>query len=794
MLLSYLKTTLRNVLKNKQFSLINILGLAISMSVGLLIISLLADLNAYDDFHQKSNRIYRVITKQEFNNGRNWVELASTSLKAGKRIQELDGLENLTILHRNFGGEVEFDGQLSALYGFWATESFFQTFSFPLIQGDPKTALRNPNSLVLTENTAKRIFGELDPMGKTLNLKGSTYVITGILESIPQLSHLRFEALASYRTLENLEENEDGGFLDWSNIYSNYIYLVLPNEIEKGELQERLNAISQEENVALKDQEISLDLQPLEKIVLGKSLRNPVGPNLPIGILLVLGILVLIVILSACFNYTNLSIAGSIKRFEEVGIRKVFGAGRKDIFRQFIFESIIIALLALVLSLVIFGYLRPHFLALHPEIANTFKLQVSAGTILYFLGFAILVGGISGIIPALFFLLLDPIKTLQNVSAIKIMKRVTVRKALIVIQFVFTTIFISITLLGYNQYKFFLAFDLGFETENILNIRVSGKNAEHLKNELTTLKDVKSISSSAILMSLGNKMGCHLKYENPNDSLEVYFNWVDENYLTVFNHQLLAGQNFREISTTEGTGVIINEQVLDYFFPNISNPNAAIGEIMRIENQPVYIEGVVKDFHHEGPEKQIKPFIFRYGKSGQYLNLALNSPNLPKTMKQIEAKWKRIDPYHPLNAQFYDERIEQSYQMFTIAIRIVGVLAFLSIVVASLGLFGMVVSTMNTRMKEISIRKVFGATSNYLVFLLSREFLILLLFAVIIALPISYLLFNKLILIAFANHAPFNPWPLLLVLFILANIALLTIGIQAGRTVGKNPAEVLRDA
>ena len=795
MLKSYLITAIRSIRNNGLFSLINIVGLAVSMSVGLMIIAFISDLNSYDNFHENSERIYRVITTQKFSD-RPSIDLASTSVKAGLRASEVAGLEGMTILRRGFGGEVKFGANFFELSGLWADKQFFEIFSFPLLRGNPATALVAPNSLVLTEEIAVKLFGNADPIGKSLDFDGVPYTVTGVMEDIPELSHLQFEVLASFSTVEALKPEEDYGFLHWRSIYSNYVYIQLPKSMPTANMQAHLDRISAEENAQIQEEELYLFLQPLEKIALSKSLRNPVGPTMMVGIMIALVVLVAIIIFSACFNYTNLSIAGSFKRFKEVGMRKIFGAGRKDFFMQFIVEAITISLIALFCAIFIFLVLRPRILSLAPEVSKLFTLELRPSVILSFVLLAIAVGLIAGFLPTLFFLRLTPLQTLGNVSSMKLSRRVSLRKFLIVIQFVFSVLFITITIFGFKQYRYFVSFDLGFRTENILNIRLQDNNPDVLKKRLLELPEVTNISKSVIISSLGSKMAVSMRYQEPNDSIDAYFNWIDEHYIPLHDHQLLAGINFSKANATTDSeeGVIVNEQVLQTLRLGSGNPTEAIDKLVLVDGAEARIIGVVKDFHHGTVGDRIEPYIFRYSDVPAYLNVGVKSDDIAATMTKINNVWKEVDNVHPLDAEFYDDQIEYVYSQFSMMIRILGFLAFLSIVIASMGLFGLVVFTMRTRMKEISIRKVFGASRGYLIFLLSREFLILLFIAALIALPAAYFFFDGVILSLFAYHAPIGFLELFLAIFLLALIALIVIGLQTNKTALQNPAEVLRNA
>jgi ABC-type antimicrobial peptide transport system permease subunit len=355
--------------------------------------------------------------------------------------------------------------------------------------------------------------------------------------------------------------------------------------------------------------------------------------------------------------------------------------------------------------------------------------------------------------------------------------------------------FIAATIIGYKHYKQVLAVDLGFDTENVLNIRMFGNNADLLKKELAEMPEVKGISSSSMVTSLGGYWGTNLKYTNPQDCTFVNYNFIDEHYLPLHGHKLLAGRNFsNKKENAEESEVIVNEKILKRF--NIANqdPSKAVGEIVMVNRKKVQIIGVIKDFQYgKSLDNEIKEFIFRYSPKADYINVKVSSLDWPATLTKIETAWKKIDDVHPLEAKFYDEQIEASYRDFSSRIKVIGSLSFLAICIASIGLLGMVVFTTETRLKEISIRKVLGATEASLIYLLSRGFLLLLVISAFIALPVTHFFFAKYVLDEYANNAPIAWNELLIGVIAVMAIALMMIGSHTLKAARSNPAEVLKN-
>jgi putative ABC transport system permease protein len=792
---SYIKTSGRNIVRNRLFSTINIVGLAVSMSVGLLVIAFISDLVSYDDFHANKEKIFRVVTS-DVHKGQSPVNLASTSVRAGKQIKEtIPGIEALTIMRRDFRGEAMIGDAPIPVSGLWADQSFFQVFTFPLLQGDPATALKEPYSLVLTEKAAIKLFGDSKALGKSLKLDTSNYVVTGVMKDIPKLSHLRFEAIGSFATIELLRPQTDGDLYDWQSIYMDYVYVLTNDNTSPNVVQAGIDKLCKAENAAIENREIGLSLQPLKDISIGPKLHNQIGPVMLPLVVWILGGLAAVIILSACFNYTNLSVARALRRSREVGIRKVVGAKRFQVWSQFIVESIIIAVIALAFSFLLFWILKFQFVSLAPFIENLVTLDITAELIVYFVVLAVSVGLVAGFIPALFFSKINAVKVLKDVSSIQLFRRVNLRKGLIVVQYVFSLIFITTTIVGFKQYKSFLNFDLGFSTENILNISLNGVKSEQLAKHLSEIPEVTGISRSLIVTSLGSNYGGQVKHKASNDSTSVYMNLVDENYLPLHDHKLIAGRNFASrAENAQEDEVIVNEQLLKRFGLDKKGADRAIGEVITFDGKDLTIIGVVKDFHYETVEDPIEPMVIRYLHHGNYgyINVKITSKDLPATMTRIESAWKKLDNIHTMHAEFYDDQIETAYSQFLVMIKVIGFLGFLAICISSMGLFGMVVFTTETKIREISIRKVLGASEGGLVLLLSRGFFALLSLAILIALPATYFFFDKVILSNFVYHQPIG-WT---ELFIGAGGVLVFAGFiiafQTWNIARTNPANVLK--
>jgi putative ABC transport system permease protein len=794
---SYLKTARRSLVRNKLFSVINIVGLAVSMSVGLLMIAFVTDLRSYNAFHEKKDRIYRVTTLDENTTNGQRMRLASTSVKAAKAIKaSVAGIDHLTLMRNDFSGNAEVGEKKLPISGFWADESFFDVFTFPLLQGNPATALKEPYSVVLTEKTSLKLFGTVDALGKWVKFDTTNYLVTGVMRDIPKLSYLRFDALGSFHTVELRNPDAAGDFMSWGSIWMNYIFMALPEGGDPAAVQAGIDRICAAENALLKFRKIGLALQPLNDISISWNHSNEMGPTMHIVAVWVLVGLAVIVILSACFNYTNLSIARALRRSREVGIRKIVGARRLQVMMQFVTEAVVVALLALAFALLFFFFLRKQFIGLDSYIERQVSLELTWRMVLYFIVMAIVTGVVAGIFPAVLFSRLHAVKVLKDASSLRLFRRINVRKGLIVVQYVFSLVFITTTVIGYKQYQGFLAFDLGFKTDNILNIWMHGNKSDTFIHELESMPEVTDIAQSQLVTSLGSAMSAPGKYKDPHDSVNIWINFVDDRYLSMHEHTFVAGKNFvKKPPTGVDDEVIVTEQVLKRLDIGGKDPLKAIGEELVMDQKKFTIIGVLKDFHYETVEDEIGPVAFRYdpGRKYSYVNARINTEDWPAMLTRLEAAWEKVDKIHGLDAKFYDDQIEHAYGQFSMMIKVIGFLAVLAIFIASMGLFGMVVFTTETKLKEISIRKVLGASEGNLVVFLSRGFLLLLAIAAVIALPATYIFFDRVVLTRFAYHQPIGWIDLLTGLAGVLLVAGVMISSQILRVARTNPASTLKN-
>ncbi|MFT7196125.1 MAG: putative ABC transport system permease protein [Marinoscillum sp.] len=795
---NYFKTSIRSLRRHKLFSIINIISLAISMSVGILMIADINELMTFDTFHAKKDRIFRVISKHQVVTKEHVTDVASTSVFLGKKLMdEYEGIENITLLRRSFKGDLKSGEKVVEVTGLYSTEQFFDIFTFKLIAGNPSTALLEPHSMVLTEKVAIKLFKDKNPIGETIISNDENYTITGVVEDVPKNSHMQYEVLTSFATLDLAErKKENNYFYAWNSIWQNYVYITLPEGQSKDNLQAQLDFIAEVENTKTDNYLITLSLENILEINPGPNHSNELASVTPwTDIYQLLG-LTLIILLSACFNYTNLSIARSLRRAKEVGIRKVVGATKAQVFIQFVFEAILVAFISLFIAYGLFLVVRPAFIEL--ILNNSRELIFKLEWIPWLVLFAIGIGILAGTLPALVLSKLKANAIFRDATSAKLMKGLNLRKVLIVFQFSLSMAFIIGATITYRQYKFATNFDLGYNTENILNIDIKGNDTDLLMAEFAKIPEVKKISRSAMVLSSGSILSDEFKYKDPMDSADLYINYVDSAYLTLHNFQFLAGGTFPyNTGDKEAKYVIIDEKTQKRF--GMESPQAAIGETLHLkrreENHKLTIVGVLKNYQYSTIQSESEPTAFLQGEKETYrhINLIVKSDDLITLMGKLEMAWREVDEIHPFEAVFFDESIQEAYSDFQVMYKTFGFLAFLAVSIAAMGLLGMAVFTAETRIKEISVRKVLGANEGQLTLLLSKGFLTMLLVSAIIAIPASYALFEYVILEDYVNRIDIGALELLPGAVIIFAIGLITITWQTKKAANTNPAETLRN-
>ncbi len=792
MLRNYFIIATRHLAKNKFFTLINIFCLALGMSLSLLFITMVAFIYTYDDFHANKDQIYRIITQVHDKIENPEFATAPVDL-ISKLKEEVSGIERVIPVQSALRGNASYLNKELYTYGYFVDPEFLQTFSFPLIKGNAASALTRPNTIVISETLATKFFGSKEPMGEIIKIEPyGGYVVTGIMKDIPKNSHMHFEALASYETLTL----KAGAFFSdgdekWEKFESSYIYVLLPKTTKPATIENYLNSIAKDKFIHHKDFPTSFELQPLTDIIPGRELLNTIGPRWSYFGLFLIGLLTSIILIPACSNYITLSIAQSLNRMKEIGVRKVMGGSKKQIFFQFITETTIMMLLASVLSFFIFQIIRNEALSIM-ESESIMDLTPNFQTVIYYILFALFVGFAAGVIPALYFSKISPVVALKAKPPKTGKSSFPLQKIIIATQFVLSIGFIMGVVVIFQQYRYNVKYDLGFEQENILTIDIQNVAPQLVKSEYSKLSAVKGVSMSSHLLGTGDTYAAYFKKAEGSDSIGAYYVSIDENFIPNLKLTLLAGENFDSNAAKDKSNIIINEEFIKEL--NISEPFKAIGKsVLFSDGKEAIISGVIKNFHYTDLREPIGKFFFKHDPDQfEYANVQVTSRDAFKDLSGMEAIWKSIAGSDEFRAQFYSDQISDAYGDYVQIMKLWGFLGLLAITVACLGLLGTVVFTIKNRLKEVSIRKVLGASSQSLVILLSKDYIKLMAIASLIAIPATYLLLDKAMLSLQHYRIEIGFVEVLVSLLIVVVIGLTTILSQTLKAAQANPVDNLK--
>jgi len=800
---NYIKTTVRSLMRHKFFSAINVFGLAIGMSVCMTVIMLVADQLTYDRHNSKHDQIYRVTTHGVDQNGvinDNQPNAASPMTLRGELLENYTGITQVVRLMRGFGnGWLEFENQNVniPLAGFFADAEALTFFEYELQYGDAATALKEPYSVVLTRAAANKLFKDENPFGQTIKVgEIGIYTVTGVLKETKNKSHIVFEALASISSVNSLPNKNN--LTEWTNYWNGWTYILTDGSQSRESVQANLDKIYAQHIGSLTDPNayrMKFGLQPLMGITPGPLTNNPIGPSVPWFFIYFLGGLGLVILLTSCFNFTNLSIARSLTRAREIGIRKVTGAARWQVFTQFISESIFIAFIALMFGFAFLIALKPVILQLNFARMFHWDLESNMVVMVSFAVFALVVGILAGFFPAVVLSGFQPVKVLKGFGNMKLFSRMGLRKTLLVAQFTLSLFFILSAIVLYNQFNLFMGQSHGFNMAQNISIKLNNTSAQHLKNELAKHNNITHVTASSHLPSAGTSYGTTLKRNlSDTEGLQLDYFLVDEDYLSNMDIKLLAGRFFtagRDSINKEY--IVINEQAVSKF--NFGSVQDAIGQqlIQDRDSLARTVIGVVSGYNHRDLTRQISPMALLYDPTQFNVLQVSYLGSYDQAVASIEQAWTTVNPDLKIDYKTVDSEVKKFYEIiFGDVVSVLTVIASLAVLISCLGLFGMATYTMETRVKEISIRKILGSDNGSLILLLSKSFLVLLFISIVIAVPLAYLA-NNMWLQLIAYHTSFDFSVIIIGVLILIVFAVITIGSQTIRATFVNPVENLKE-
>ena len=803
MIANYLKIAVRNLLRHKVYSIINIAGLSVGMACTILILLWVQYELSFDRYHENADQIYRLGTYIDFGKWRG--KLAASNFPAGPYLESnfpevLKAVRFQRITDKLF---VQYkDKKFFEKDIFIADDSIFEVFTFPLISGDPESVLKTASDVVITENTAKKYFGNEDPIGKIIKLENKyPLTVTGVMKNVPLNSHFSVNILLSFKALIELDPNGyQKRMQNWTMGVDNYTYLLLQENYDFKKLEEKFPALIEKhagEILRSLGGKMSFFLQPLSSIHLHSKLRAEISENGDVAYVYAFTVIALFILLIACVNFMNLSTARSASRTKEVGIRKVLGAHRGKLIYQFLGESILICIISLIIALGLVELILPLFgsLAGSPLSLNFVSVY---WLFLGLLGLLFFVAILAGSYPALFFSAFQPLRVLTgrlNTSS----SDTRFRYILVVFQFTISIALIAGTGIIFNQIKYMKQKNLGFDKEQVVVFRVIDdsilKSFSSIKEELKSHTGITNVALSSHVPGQSPWFIVFIPEGFSSDQSQLMdLISIDSGFIPTMGIEIIAGRNFSsELASDDSQAILINETAVKQF--NWENP---IGKTIDLpipdtdKKVTKTVVGVVQDFHTESLHKMIRPlYIDNETKRFRYVSLKLKPLTISDTLAFLRKKWKQIDPAQTFDYFFLDQAFGRQYEADEKLSQILSYFTFLAIFIACLGLFGLASFTAEKRTKEIGIRKALGASVSEIILLLSKQFTKWVLVANIIAWPLAYFAMNQW-LQNFAYRINIG-----LGIFVLAGvlalvIALLTVGYQAIKAARANPVEALR--
>lgn len=811
MIKNYFKIAVRNLWKNKGYSAINIFGLAIGLCTCLLIALYITDELGYDRFYKNADRIFRINT--DFRIGGANLHMTQTSDMMGQLLKkDYPQVEEYTRLYTNGGDKFikkgnEFIDEKNVAN---VDSTFFNVFTLPVIEGDTKTALNDPNTVVVTGSTAKKYFNSTHVLGKIIEVKnGETtvpYTVTAVINDIPHDAHFHFDFLFSMKN-----NNYEWGQLTSHNFYT---YLLLKPGTDYKAFQKNFEKyiddyvlpqarqymhINSMDEFKKAGNMIEYSLMPLTKIHLYSDYTFELSPSGNIQYIYIFAAVALFILIIACINFMNLSTAHSANRGKEVGIRKVLGTERKTLIVQFLVESTVTACISLLIAVVIAWFVMPLF-----NNVATKSLSVNGLLNIKILPFIILlpffVGLLAGSYPAFFLSGFKPVVVLKG-NAGTGFKKSNLRNVLVVFQFATSIMLIIATIIVYNQLHYIQTTKLGFNKDQVLVIDGTyalNNNVQAFKNDVLALQGVSSGTISAFIpVSNSSRSDNTYSKEAVMDSksgIDMQTWVIDYDYIKTMGMEIVRGRNFSKDFGTDSSALLITETTAkllgynDAVGKNIYIPSNIPGDNSLLPRQ---IIGVVKDFHFESLRQNIGPLCMQLGGSTGLTSFKITAANGPDLIKQIGDKWKALAPGLPFKYRFLSDSFNEMYRSEQRAGNLAIVFTVLAVLIACLGLFGLITFMAEQRIKEIGVRKVLGATISNIVTLLSKDFLLLVLIACVFAFPVAWWAMHKW-LQDFAYGVDISWWVFAAAGFAAFIIALITVSFKAIKAAIANPVKSLK--
>jgi putative ABC transport system permease protein len=794
MLRNHLKTAWRGILRHRTFSFVNILGLAVSLTAFFLMALYIEHEQSFDSFHAKADRIYRVADDKQTENIILHNATAAAPVAPALKAEFPEVLETVRLKPAEAlvaYGDKRFE-ERNLLY---ADASLFQVFSFKMLQGNAATALKNPNSVVVTQSAAAKYFRNADPLGAGISFDGKSMKVTGVVQDIPSNSHISFDFLLSMATAEQPGSGLDFLFSDW---YSDafHTYILLPQGYDARKLSARLEAFDKRHQVAQDNTKHHFQLEKLTDIYLRSDREDEIGKTGSLTNVYVFSAVAIFILLIACFNFINLSTARAAERAKEVAVKKVVGAGRSHMIGQFFTESFLMTGIAAALAVLAVQLLLPVFNAFSGrqilvDLFSPFHVAALFSIIVF-------VSLLSGTYPAFVLSAFKPAVALKGQGGGSDWGN-RFRKALVIFQFAISVVLIVCSTVVYTQLQYMQNHDLGFEPTQTLIINFEGdrqvqQQYKGLKQALLNIAGVQGVAASSNIPGDRNTSTWSMNVvaeqgDTVRTELPIYL--ADFNFLEQYEVPIVAGRALTERFAADSTeSMLINQAAVKQL--GFENATEAIGLSVGMYPNDAKIVGVFKDFHYKSLQQIIEPLTIRvFPNKYRVLSIRLHTQHLQQTISAIEKVWKQWAPQRPLEYSFLDESFNRQYEAELKFGQVFGVFSALAIFIACLGLFGLALFSVQQRTKEIGIRKVLGASVSNIVQLLSKDFIKLVLVAAVAAFPVAWYAMHTW-LEDFAYRIGIPWWVFFAAGIVAIAIAFITISFQAMKAAIANPVKSLR--
>lgn len=797
MLRNYIITALRNLYRNRANTSISVIGLSLGITCSMVLFLLSNYYQSFNTHHENYGHIYRLVSESDGQGGQRGYTPGAASPTIDALKTDYPYIDEVFIIANKYGVnlfEIETNGQVKYFEqgesGVAYTESaFFKTFTRPLIQGNPDRILSNPNEIVLSKKLATKFFGSTDPINQLITVDKTTELkVVGVMKDYPTTSDFPFEAFISYETIRKTHLEQG-----WGSVSSDdQVYMLMHDDEEVKELTSQLpNFVVKYRGEPEDNGKAEIHLQPMSDLHFNENYSNFSYNSISNGELLAMWIIGIFLILTACINFVNLSTAIAVKRSKEIGIRKVLGSTRSQLIKQYLGETFLVTFAAVLISIGLseLAVIKLNaFLETHVEIQLLSNLSLQ----LYLVVILVVVTLLSGLYPSFVLSNYSPVMALKNLITSTNGSKLSLRKSLIVVQFLISQVFIIGTIVVISQLNFIKNTDLGFRTEGVLDVLLPEENNEKKKtlhNELSRISGVENISLAFSNPTSGSVSATNFSISEDAEDYMTEVKLADYNYTDVFGIEIIAGKGITQSDTI--TSILVNEEIVR--LTGHQNPHDVLGKTITIWGREVPISGVMRNFHSRSLTSQKSPVVlFSRLDSYRIATIKINTNHLLTTTTAIQDVWKKVYPEYNYEQEFMDERIAEFYDGEQKMATIFTTFSSIAILIGCLGLFGLASFMVNQKVKEIGVRKVLGASVNQILLLFGKEFVKLIIISFIIAAPLAYYGMN-LWLENYENKIQIGPGVFTIAICSTLLIALLTVGAKSFRAATVNPVESLQD-